>query len=119
MERGVPLIAALVFVSLLTPIVAAEDSRTQRDIETMRRHYRMTHPERRDGTGLEVEVRTREKWRKLRAGMAETEVERLLGKPDRIETVTSAVRWHYDQEGDKGWVGFARDSRTVLEWRYF
>lgn len=97
----------------------AEDSRTQRDIETLRRHYRMTQPERRDGAGLDVQVRTRENWRRLRVGMTEAEVESLLGRPDRIDILESEVRWHYDREHDKGWVGFTGDSRAVLEWRYF
>lgn len=114
------LLQTLVCAALWLPAIsAADDSRTQRDVETMRRHYKMTQPERRGESGLDVQVRTRENWRKLRVGMAEAEVESLLGRPDRVEAVNGAVRWHYDREHDKGWVGFARDARTVLEWRYF
>jgi outer membrane protein assembly factor BamE (lipoprotein component of BamABCDE complex) len=114
------LLQILVCAALLLPAIsAADESRTQRDLETMRRHYKMTQPERRGEPALELQLRDREGWRKLRVGMSEAEVEKWLGKPDRIEDVEGATRWHYHREHDKGWVSFTRDAHTVLEWRYF
>jgi hypothetical protein len=114
------LLQASVCVALWLPAVsAADESRAQRDLETMRRHYKMTQPDRRGEPALELQLHDREGWRKLRVGMSEAEVEKWLGKPDRIEEVEGATRWHYDREPDKGWVGFAHDVRTVVEWRYF
>jgi hypothetical protein len=114
------LLQTLVCVALWLPAVsAADESRAQRDLETMRRHYKMTQPERRGDPALELQLRDREGWQKLRVGMSEAEVEKWLGKPDRIEEVEGATRWHYDRAHDKGWVAFAHDARTVVEWRYF
>ncbi|WP_212625049.1 hypothetical protein [Pseudomonas sp. PP3] len=54
-------------------------------------------------------------WRKLHKGLSDTEVERLLGSPTRVDAYGSFTIWYYG-DSDGGQVHFDAKSRTV-EWR--
>jgi len=50
------------------------------------------------------------KWRKLRRGMSEGDVEQLLGSPTRVDAFKSGAVWHY------GWMGQVQfDGNARLE----
>jgi len=68
---------------------------------------------------VDVQIQDSGPWRKLKPEMTEGEVEALLGKPDRIESLSRTVRWYWDKRQPNGWVSFSSDIRTVIEWRYF
>lgn len=71
------------------------------------------------GSVVEVQIQDSGPWRKLKPEMTEGEVEVLLGKPDRIESLSQTVRRYWDKRQPKGWVSFGAEARTVIEWRYF
>jgi hypothetical protein len=54
-------------------------------------------------------------WRQLQKGMAQGEVEQLLGEPTKIEVYQSFTVWHYGSPGG-GTVQFDGDTRTVESW---
>ena len=57
----------------------------------------------------------RDKWRKLRKGMSEGDVEMLLGSPSKIDALGIATFWHYgDASGGDVW--FDPDTRKVKGW---
>ena len=71
------------------------------------------------GPAVEVQIQDSGPWRGLKPGMTEKEVEMLLGKPDRVESLSQTVRWYWDNREPKGWVSFGFETRRVTEWRYF
>jgi hypothetical protein len=52
-------------------------------------------------------------WRQLKKGMTESEVEKLLGSPTRVQAFGSFTLWQY---GGRGEVQFDGESRTVTGW---
>jgi hypothetical protein len=52
------------------------------------------------------------KWRKLKNGMTESEVEQLLGSPERVASMSIGVLWDYPSAGS---VSFGK-SHTVIAW---
>lgn len=54
-------------------------------------------------------------WRKLQQGMSETEVEKLLGSPFKVDAFGSFTVWHYGYPFG-GRVKFDGGSRTVSGW---
>ena len=55
-------------------------------------------------------------WRKLKKGMSESDVEKLLGSPSRVHAFGSFTVWHYETPLG-GQVQFDGDRRTVTGWR--
>lgn len=54
-------------------------------------------------------------WRKLQKGMSESDVEKLLGSPTKVDVFSTFTIWHYgDYSG--GQVQFNGRSRTVDSW---
>jgi hypothetical protein len=52
------------------------------------------------------------KWRKLKNGMTESDVEKLLGSPERVSSMPIGVLWQYPPGGS---VSFSK-SHTVIAW---
>jgi hypothetical protein len=52
-------------------------------------------------------------WRKLKRGMSESEVEQLLGSPERVDARIAVVEWSYPGYGS---VSFDTDSHRVRSW---
>lgn len=53
------------------------------------------------------------KWRKLKSGMTENDVEQLLGSPEKVDSNPVFVLWWYPSYGH---VQFDGRSHTVREW---
>jgi hypothetical protein len=51
-------------------------------------------------------------WRKLKNGMTESDVEQVLGSPERVDAMSVGTVWHYPSYG---MVNFSR-SHTVVAW---
>lgn len=54
-------------------------------------------------------------WRKLQKGLSETDVEKLLGSPSKVDAFGSFTIWHYGYPSG-GQVQFDGTSRTVRGW---
>ena len=54
-------------------------------------------------------------WRKLKKGMSESDVEKLLGSPSKVDAFGPFTIWHYGFPSG-GQVQFDGDSRTVTGW---
>lgn len=54
-------------------------------------------------------------WRQLQKGMTESDVEKLLGSPSKIDVFGSFTVWHYDYSSG-GQVQFDGNSRRVTSW---
>lgn len=52
-------------------------------------------------------------WRQLKKGMSESDVEKLLGSPTRVDAFGAFTMWKY---GIRGEVHFDGESRTVTGW---
>jgi hypothetical protein len=59
---------------------------------------------------------TKANWRKLKSGMAQSEVEQLLGSPEKIEANEVVVVWWYPRWPTGGLVKFAGGSHAVSGW---
>src|SRR5262245_48408232 len=112
------LLAALVFFLATSGQVPAQsniDSRVQKLEETIQALERRV-------ASLEAQLRERsapagappgkEGWRKLQSGMTESEVERLLGSPSKVDANPVVVHWQYE----RGYVEFDARSHTVRGW---
>lgn len=54
-------------------------------------------------------------WRRLKKGLSEADVERLLGSPTKVDAFGTFTIWNYDDQGG-GEVQFDAKSRTVTGW---
>ena len=118
MKAGHYLLVSLIFFATASDHVLAQsgdDSRIQRLEESIRALERRV-------ASLEEQLRERPvasrvapdkvNWRKLRNGMAESDVEQLLGSPSKVWVNEAFIKWYYSG----GSVQFDPDSHTVTEW---
>lgn len=68
---------------------------------------------------VEIPKQDRGVWGQLKPEMTESEVENLLGKPDRVENQAETSQWYWDKRSPRGWARFDKASRRVVEWHYF
>ena len=112
---------------LVPPARCAEDPSRRLDIErdAMRRRIEsgltaqpdpLSHPPGAAGQA-KVETRSLRPWRVINRGMPAAEIQRLFGKPERVETLPLGPRWHWDGGAHRGWIAFDRRSGAVVEWR--
>jgi hypothetical protein len=113
--------AVILLWSALLQVGVAHSQDVQRELDGLRRRLEIQPLSDHAGKSPVVDVQTQDlgPWRKLKPEMTEGEVEVLLGKPDRVESLSQTVRWYWDKRQPKGWVSFGSDARTVIEWRYF
>ena len=55
-------------------------------------------------------------WRKLRNGMAESDVEQLLGSPTKVDVNAVFIWWYYGWPKSTAHVQFDPDSHRVTGW---
>ncbi len=58
----------------------------------------------------------KENWRKLKHGMSESEVEKLLGSPTKVDANPSFFEWRYGNSRTSAHVQFDTESRKVTGW---
>jgi len=108
-------------VLLQGEVAHSQSEGVQRELDGLRRRLDIQPLSDHAGKGsvVDAQIQDSNPWRKLKPEMTEGEVEALLGKPNRVESLSQTVRWYWDKRQPKGWVSFGSDIRTVIEWRYF
>jgi len=121
MKANRSICAVASFLLLVSGVAHAQsgiDSKVQKLEETIRaleRRVAMLEEQLRDKSPQVPVASDKANWRMLKKGMSESDVERLLGSPTRVDAFGSFTVWHYG-ERSRAEVQFDGDSRTVQSW---
>jgi hypothetical protein len=112
------LLASLIYFGIASgPVFASDaDSRIQRleeSISALERRVASLEAQLHERPSASQVAPDKANWRKLKSGMAETDVEQLLGSPETVEANEVYVVWRYQAHGQ---VEFDGRSHTVKAW---
>jgi hypothetical protein len=113
------LLASLIYIGIASsPVFAqsAADSRIQKleeSISALERRVASLEAQLRERPPVSHVAPDKANWRKLKRGMSESDVEQLLGSPERIDARTAVVEWSYPGYGS---VSFDTDSHRLSRW---
>ncbi|MGE8155199.1 hypothetical protein ACQKP5_28670 [Pseudomonas vancouverensis] len=96
---------------------SSTDSRVDKLEETVRtleRRVSTLEDQLHQGVAAPSIPQSKANWRRLQQGLSETDVERLLGSPTRVDAYGTFTIWNYGEDGAK--VQFDAKTRTVTGW---
>lgn len=96
------------------PTVEARLEKIEQTIRVLERRIEAQEEQQRQRNALPTVAADKVNWRKLQQGMPMSEVENLLGSPERIDASSVFTHWHYG--GGRGRVTFDGKSRIVSAW---
>jgi hypothetical protein len=96
------------------PDIDAKVERLEHTIRVLERRLEALEEQLRQRNALPAAVTDKAGWRKLQRGMSESDVEKLLGSPTRVDAMGVYTFWHYGPRG--GRVTFEGSSRTLYAW---
>jgi len=112
------LLALLIYFGIASSQVFAQSGadprieRLEQSIEALERRVASLEAQLRERPSASQVAPANVKWRKLKNGMTESDVEQVLGSPERVDHMSLGVVWSYPSLGR---VSFDR-SHTVIAW---
>ena len=121
MAKTLSLLAAASLLALGSSHVLAQPSaearieKLEETVRTLERRVEVLEEQLRQRQRPSSSTADKSNWRQLRRGMSDSEVEKLLGSPTRVDAYGSFTVWYYGS-GPGGRVQFESRSGTVESW---